>query len=54
MLWPAVDKLVELLGKRPENEAEFVEAQFFRFAGIEVNHVVVLNPSYACEISEVL
>lgn len=54
MLWSAVDLLVELLRKRPEDEAKFVEAELFRLAGVKVYHVVVLDPSNACEISEIL
>lgn len=54
MLWSAVDLLVELLRKRPEDEAKFVEAEFFRLTGVEVYHVVVLHSSDACEISEIL
>lgn len=54
MFWSAVNKLVELLGKRTENEAEFVETQFFRLTCVEIYHVVVLDPSNACEISKIL
>ena len=31
-----------------------MEAKFFRLTGVEVYHVVVLNPSNGCKISEVL
>ena len=54
VLRPSVDQLVELLRKRTEDEAEFVEAKFFRLTGVEVYHVVVLNSSNGCKISEIL
>lgn len=54
MLWSAVDLLVQLLGKRTEDEAKFVETELFRFAGVKAYHVVVLDPSNACEISQIL
>lgn len=53
MLWSTVDLLVELLRKRPEDEAKLVEAELFRLTGVEVYHVVVLDPSDACEICKV-
>lgn len=54
VFWSAVDLLVQLLGKRTEDEAKFVETELFRLTGVKVYHVVVLDPSNACEICQIL
>jgi hypothetical protein len=50
----SVDELVELLGQRSKDEAELMESKLFGFTSIEINHVVVLNPSDSSKVSEVL
>ena len=54
MLLTVIDLLVELLGQRPKDETEFVEPQLFRLSGVEVNHVVVLDPATRSEIVDIV
>ncbi len=53
MLRALVDCLVELLGKRSKDEAEFMESQFIFLSGIKVDHMVELDPCDVCIIPKV-
>lgn len=53
VLGSSVDLLVQLLGKRTEDEAELMESQFLWLTCVEVDQVVVLHSAYASVVSEV-
>ena len=54
MFLAIVDLFVELLRKWSEDQTELMKSQLLVLPGIEIDHIVVLNPSASREVINIL
>lgn len=53
MLLTIVYQFVQLLGKRSEDQTEFMETKFLWLSCVEIYHMVVLHLSTASEVIDI-